>query len=163
MVCILAGCPPREKLFGTSEMMMVGTENRNRRPFGLLVSGEADSLQPALERIVGPSWIRTFQVNGENELLEVVESGLADAAVLDDGADWTVDVLQLLRMIRRLDEMLPVVVLTRRRDRRWLENALRLTAFSVVTKPLQLEDLLRQVRRIMIRIDMTLRIEPDEM
>ena len=143
-------------------MMMVETQRNSRRPFGLVVSGEAERLQPALQRIVGPSWIRTFQVDGENELLEVVESGVADAAVLDDAADWTVDVLQLLRMIRRLDEMLPVVVLTRHHDRRWLENALRLTAFSVVTKPLRLEDLLRQVQRIMIRIDMTLRIEPDQ-
>ena len=56
-------------------------------------------------------------------------------------------------MIRRLDAVLPVVVLTTRRDRRWLEHALRLAAFSVVVKPLELEELLRQIQRMMVRMD----------
>ena len=77
--------------------------------------------------------------------------------MLDDSANWSVDVLQLLRMIRRLDAALPVVVLTTHRDRRWLEHALRLAAFSVVVKPLELEELLRQIRRMMARIDAMLR------
>ena len=143
--------------------MMVHTADNPTRPFGLVVSGEAEGLQPALERIIGPAWLQTYQVGSQNELLEVVESGMADAAVLDDCADWTVDVLQLLRMIRRLDAMFPVVVITRHRDRRYLERALSLKAFSVLAKPLQLEDLLRQVQRIMVRIDVTLRIKPDEL
>ena len=60
-------------------------------------------------------------------------------------------------MIRRLDSDLPVVVVTKRRDRRLLEDALRLTAFSVVVKPLALEEFLRQIQRMMARIDRTLR------
>jgi len=50
-----------------------------------------------------------------------------------------------------------VVVLTTRTDRRWLEDALRLTAFSVVIKPLGLEELLRQIQRMMHRLDEMLR------
>ena len=45
-----------------------------------------------------------------------------------------------------------MVVVTRRRDRRWLEHALRLAAFSVVAKPLELEELLRQIQRMMARL-----------
>jgi DNA-binding NtrC family response regulator len=60
-------------------------------------------------------------------------------------------------MIRRLDADLPVVVVTARRDRRLLQDALRLAAFSVVVKPLQLEELLRQIQRMMIRLDELLR------
>ena len=138
---------------------MVTTSNKRRSPLSLVVTGEAEFWTQALEQIVGPQWLRTYDVNSDRELLEVVESGKADAAVLDDSAEWAVDVLQLLRMIRTLDAALPVVVVTVRRDRRWLENALRLAAFSVVVRPLQLEELLRQIQRIMTRLDAVLRRE----
>ncbi|HUS47725.1 MAG TPA: response regulator [Phycisphaerae bacterium] len=140
---------------------MVATLNRKSEPFGLVVSGEAGIWQRALERIVGPQLLVTYEVRGDTELLEVVQSGVADAAVLDDDVDWRLDVLQLLRMIRRVNEHLPVVVVTRRTDRRVLESALRLAAFSVVHKPLELEELLRQIQRIMIRLDEMLRADPD--
>lgn len=140
---------------------MVATLNKRKPPFGLVVSGEAEAWQNAIEQIVGPGWISTYKVSGDHELMEVVRSGVADAAVLDEDVDWGLDVMQLLRMVRRMDAVLPVVVVTRRNDRRLLESALRLTAFSVVSKPLELEELLRQIRRIMVRLDEMLRSDPD--
>ena len=141
---------------------MVATINQRKGPLGLVVTGEASWWQPALEQIIGPAWLTTYNVRGEGELLDVVEAGLADAAVLDDESELELDVLHLLRMIRRLDEAFPVVVVTRRRDRRWMENALSLTAFSVIAKPLELEMLLRQIQRIMRRLDEMLRQDADE-
>jgi len=140
---------------------MVAALNQRKEPFNLVVTGEAEVWQPALEQIVGPQWLTLHRVRGDDELLQVVETGQADAAVLDDAADWRLDALHLLRMIRRLDAMLPVVVVTSRRDRRWLEDALRLAAFSVVIRPLALEELLRQIRRMMIRLDEALRADPE--
>ena len=137
--------------------VMAAALEKNRLPLGLVVTGEAESWRPALEQIVGPRWIQPYHATGRRELLDLVESGLADAAVLDDDADWSVDVLRMLRMIRRLDAMLPVVVITGVRDRRWLESALRLEAFSVVVRPLALEELLGQIQRMMLRLDRTLR------
>ncbi len=139
---------------------MVTTLKNRESPVGLVVPGEADMWRSALEQIVGRQWLQTYQVGGQDELLEVVSAGLADAAVLDEDVDWHLDVLQMLRMIRRLDAVLPVVVVTRRRDRRLLESALQLTAFSVVVKPLALEELLRQLQRMMARIDVMLREDP---
>jgi len=132
-------------------------EQSGRQPLGLVVTGEAEWWLPALEQIVSPSLLKPFQVNGDGELLDAVRSGQAHAAVLDDEAHWSVDVLKLLRMIRHLDAALPVVVVTRRQDSRLLEDALRLAAFSVVVKPLALEELLRQIQRMMARIDRMLR------
>ena len=132
-------------------------ESNIKGPFGLVVTGEAEQLQPALDRIIGPRWLRTYAVAGPGELLEVVGQGLADAAVLDSHSGWGLDVLQLLRTIRRLDSTLPVVILTVRQDRRWMESALRLAAFSVVIKPLELEEMLRQIYRMMARLDRMLR------
>jgi len=140
---------------------MVAARNRMKTPFGLVVTGEAEEWQSALQQIVGPEWLRTYRVSSDRELLHVVRSGLADAAVLDEEVEWDLDVLHLLRMIRRLDAMLPVVVVTAHRERRWLESALRLAAFSVVAKPLALEDLLRQIQRMMRRLDAMLREDVD--
>ncbi len=126
-------------------------------PFSLVVTGEAESWLPALHQIVGSAYLVPRQVSDDRELLDVVSSGQADAAVLDDAAEWELDALQLLRMIRRVNRTLPVVVVTGRRDRHWLEDALRLTAFSVVTRPLALEELLRQIARMMSRLDEVLR------
>ena len=77
--------------------------------------------------------------------------------MLDDDVSWELDVLRLLRMIRRISTVLPVVVVTKRKDRRILEDAMRLAAFSVVAKPLELEELLRQIQRMMVRLDRMLR------
>ncbi len=141
---------------------MVALPTKNRKPFGLVVTGEAETWQGVLEQIVGVDTLTTYPVTGDRELLNVVESGRVDAAVLDDEAGWVHDVLQLLRMIRRFDTVLPVVVVTTRRERRYLENALRLAAFSVVTKPLELEELLRQIQRMMERMDTILRNDPEQ-
>ncbi len=141
---------------------MVAALNRPAAPLNLVVTGEARDWEPALEQIVGPKYLSVYHVRGDRELLQVVESGVPDAAVLDDQVDWRVDVLHLLRMIRRVNESLPVVVITSRRDRRWLEAALRLRAFSVVVRPLALEEMLRQIQRIMIRLDKMLRVDPED-
>jgi DNA-binding NtrC family response regulator len=110
---------------------------------------------------VGTEYLVPRPVSDDRELLDIVGSGEADAAVLDDAAQWRLDALQLLRMIRRVNLTLPVVVVTGRRDRHWLEDALRLTAFSVVIRPLELEELLRQIARMMRRLDEMLRQEED--
>jgi len=136
---------------------VVAALNEHKEPLGLIVTGEAESWLPALEMIIGPQMLAPYQVRSRCELLDVVESGIADAAVLDDDVEWTLDVVQVLRMIRRLDRMLPVVVVTWRTDRRLLEDALHLAAFSVVVKPLALEELLRQIQRMMARLDELLR------
>jgi DNA-binding NtrC family response regulator len=139
---------------------MVMTRDNRESPLNLVVTGEAESWMPALGQIVNPQWLSVRRVNSDNELLHVIQAGQADAAVLDEAGGWEQDVLNLLRMIRRLDEQLPVVVLTGHTDRRWLENALRLAAFSVVVKPLELEELLRQIHGIMLRLHRQLRDGP---
>lgn len=136
---------------------MVAALNSKERPFSLVVTGEAETWRPVLDMIVGPQWLVTYQARSDREVLDVVQAGAADAAVLDDTAQLGMEALQLLRMIRRLDAMLPVVVITAvHPERRWMEDALRLAAFSVVTRPLELEELLRQIQRMMVRLNQML-------
>ncbi|OPX21831.1 MAG: hypothetical protein B1H04_06010 [Planctomycetales bacterium 4484_123] len=137
-------------------MVAVKASQGKDQPFGLVVSGEAGEYVEALNKIVGPELLETYNVRRDRELLELVRQGVPDAVVLDDDA-VEADTLKLLRAIRRLDAALPVVLVTVRTDRRWLEDALRLAAFSVVVKPLRLEELLVQIHRIMVRLDFLLR------
>ncbi|NLW87160.1 MAG: hypothetical protein GXY38_09830 [Planctomycetes bacterium] len=140
---------------------MVAAWNITDRPLGLVVTGEANEWTSALERIVGPRLLTTVHVDCDRDLLRVIQRREAHAAVIDDDVDWGLDALGMLRQVRSIDALFPVVVVTRHSDRRWLEAALRLAAFSVVAKPLELEELLRQIRRIMIRLDQFLRESPD--
>lgn len=139
-------------------MVALRTDRRHLGPFGLVVSGEAGEYVDALRMIVGTRWIETFPARTDGEVIDLVRRGVPDAVFLDDEAVQT-DTLKLLRTIRRLNEAMLVVLLTGRTDRRWLEDALRLAAFSVVIKPLRLEELLVQVHRMMVRMDIVIRRE----
>jgi len=130
-------------------------DNRFAR-LNLVVSGEAGDYVEALRLIVGPGLLATYRAGSGGEMISLVRQGLADAVVLDEEAA-PADALKLLRVIRRMNETLLVVMVTGRSDRRWLEEALRLAAFSVVNKPLGLEQLLFQIHRMMVRMDALMR------
>ena len=138
-------------------VLAANTDNLSRNPFELVVAGEAEDWLPALGQIVGPRWLHASRVTSGEELLEVVDRGSADAAVIDDACPWDTDVLDLLRVLRQLDDALPVVVVTKHTDRRWLERALVLDAYSVVVKPLEFEEFVRQIYGIMLRLNEALR------
>ena len=128
-------------------------------PFSLVVNGEAGDYVGALQQIVGPRWLRTYRAGSDGEVLQLVQAGVPDAVMLDEAATQ-LEPLRLLRTIRQVNPSLLVVLLTCRTDRRWLEEALRLTAVSVVAKPLRLEELLAQIHRMMVRLDAAIRRGP---
>ena len=137
-------------------MVAAAAQDIRRNPFSLVVSGEAGEYADALDKIVGPVWLETYRVRTDREVLQLVQAGRADAVVLDE-AVTELDVLRLLRMIHRVNQTLLVVLLTGLSEPRWLQEALRLAAFSVVSKPLRLEELLRQIHQMMLRLDAYLR------
>jgi DNA-binding NtrC family response regulator len=139
--------------------MVAASHDERMGPFGLVVSGEAGNYADALEQIVGPRLLATYRVGRPSEVLEVVDAGLADAVVLDEEFA-TPEPLRMLRMLRRANPGVLVVMVTVHSDRRWLEEALRLAAFSVVGKPLGLEELLLQIHRMMERLDAAFRQFP---
>ncbi len=138
------------------EMVAASAYYGHGEPFGLVVNGEAGDYIAALEQIVGRRWLATFPARSDKEVLQLVQTGVPDAVVLDEAAT-ELEPLRLLRMIRQVNGTMLVVLLTCHNDRRWLEEALRLTAFSVVVKPLRLEELIAQIHRMMVRLDAAIR------
>jgi DNA-binding NtrC family response regulator len=121
-----------------------------RRPLGLVVSGEARRHADVLRQLLGPDLVEMVIAGDTEQLLLFVQGGRADAVVVDsDRGDQ--EVLEVLRMIRRVNSGLPVVLVARSATRRFMEVALRLAAFSIVHKPLEREELLIQLRRIVER------------
>lgn len=127
-----------------------GQMNLRDRPLALVVSGEAARHDEALRKLLGPAMLVTYRAGGPDELVEIVRRGRADAAVLDTEGEPH-ELLKTLRIIRRVDAMLPVILVASQVSRRFLEDALRLAAFSVAHKPLEREELLMQLRRIFER------------
>ncbi len=136
---------------------MADSDNQSSDPFELVVAGEAEDWLPTLGRVVAQRWLHARRVGSGRELLEVVDRGEIDAAVIDDACPWDTDVLDLLRVVRQMNDSLPVVVVTKHTDRRWLEKALGLDVFSVVVKPLEFEPFVRQIYGIMVRLNEELR------
>ena len=124
-----------------------------QRPVTLIVSGEARSQAGIIQQLLGPALVSMFNVADTGELLHVVQRRQVDGAVVDsEVGDGGEDLLKTLRIIRRIDAKLPVVLVASSLSRRFLEGALRLEAFSVVRKPMQREELLIQLRRIVERV-----------
>ena len=125
-------------------------EQMRPRPLGLVVSGEARRHAENLRKLLGPRLVDMVDARDVNELLCVVQLGRADAVVVDSD-NGNEELLSTLRMIRRVSWGLPVVLVARQTTRAFMEGALRLEAFSIVHKPLEREELLIQLRRIVER------------
>lgn len=119
----------------------------------MVVTGEAGQWGPALSKLVGSRLLHMTQAADDRELLDIVGRGRTDLAVIDEEASSDVGLMRLVRIIRRLDEHVAIVLVTNHTERRWLEDALELAAFSVLGKPLQFEALLRQLHGVMVKLN----------
>jgi len=142
---------------------------------------EADDLwAEQLPRLLEPQGVRTIRVVSVDQAVEVIEHVPIHAAVVGIGAgkmdgnrlperaegllaqkssvpfSGPTAGLKLLRIIRRLHPTPPAVVVRgrlfdRRSDERLLSEALKLEAFSVLDQPVELEQLLETLRRLLQR------------
>lgn len=90
-----------------------------------------------------PARLTVHRTASGTDALDVVRRGRLSFAVLDT-YPHDVGGLGLLRRIRSIDAALPCVLVTERTDRRYLQRALDLKAYSVVTTPVD-ESILREL------------------
>ena len=117
-----------------------------------------------LPRLLEPQGIRAIRAGDVDEAARIIERQLIHAAVVDialpmdrraEPNERATGGLKLLRVIQRLDPSPPAVVVRGRRfdrvDDRLLAEALKLRAFSVLDEPVELEQLLETLRRLLKR------------
>lgn len=116
-----------------------------------------------LPRLLEPQGVRTIRATSVDEAVEVIEHVSIHAALVDlatpmgeQRSPLETGGLKLLRVIRRLRPTPPAVVVRgrifdRRTDDRVLSEALKLEAFSVLDQPVELEQVLETLRRLLQR------------
>lgn len=90
-----------------------------------------------------PNGLTVHQVCTRQEVLDLVRERSLSLALLD-GRESAPTELGLLRRIRRIDASLPCVLVANRVDRGYLRRALALSAYSVLTTPVD-KDVLRDL------------------
>lgn len=139
----------------------------------LMTEGEQSWVQQ-LPRLLQPQGVRAILAPDVDEAVRVIRRGPVHAVVVDmavpmareeseereraadSASESSPGGLKLLRVIRRLEPAPPTVVVRGRRfdrrvDDRLLSEALKLEAFSVLDQPVQLEQLLDVLRRLIER------------
>lgn len=116
-----------------------------------------------LSQLLEPQGVHTLVARTGREVAELVRQLPVHAAVLDmnlplgeDSGSWSSGGMWALELIRRLPDRPPVVVLRppsamQRQAERMLAEALRMGAFSVLDKPVGVEDVLSVFRRLLDR------------
>ncbi len=121
-----------------------------------------------LSQLLEPQGVRSYVVRSGDEAVSVVQREVIHAALVDLGtprstpgstrssASHDPEGLWLLEMFRRSERRVPIVVINsrsvgQRHAQRLLNQALRLGAFSVVSRPIQIESLLQVIRRLLER------------
>lgn len=143
----------------------VHPEMRGNR-LNVLMTEADEPWSQQLPRLLEPQGVRTIRVTTVNQAVRAMEHELIHAAVVDIALPMhqpspQVEMvetggLKLLRVIRRMHPAPPTVVVRgryfdRRTDDRLLTEALKLEAFSVLDQPVQLEQLLETLRRLLQR------------
>lgn len=154
-------------------MPAVRSDNERRGRLNVLMTQGQQSWVDQLPRLLQPQGVRAIIAPDVDQAVRVIRQAPVHAVVVDMGvpmarhdeaddsadrheADAGTGGLKLLRVIRRLQPAPPTVVVRGRRfegrhDDRLLSEALRLEAFSVLDQPVQLEQLLEVLRRLIER------------
>ncbi|MEM9489189.1 MAG: hypothetical protein AAGC55_08590, partial [Myxococcota bacterium] len=118
-----------------------------------------------LPRLLEPQGVQAFVAGSGEEALDLTHRFTIHAAVVDLATPRAAETkaatdlpggLWLLDVLRRLPARPPVVVVnsraySARQVHRFLNDALRMGAFSVVNVPVELEDLLNAIQRVVER------------
>lgn len=113
--------------------------------------GNTDWAWPqAVEQIFRPCGINALVANTSDEMVRVIDNNKIHLALLDMAFDELTGI-QTLEIIRKHNRLLPCILLARHIDQRLLSEALRLDAFSVMSKPIDINRLREQLNRLFLK------------
>jgi len=118
--------------------------------FTVLLADAQDPWHATVSQLLAPQGVRTVSARTGREALSLIEQRQCHVAVLD------VDMpqlggLQVIRRIQSLQQPPPAILLARQLSAQLLHEALGLQVFSVLAKPVDFNQLLDALARVMRR------------
>lgn len=120
----------------------------------VMVSDIRDQYADALQILLEPHGFTIHRVESGDEAIWLVKQRPIDAAVLDQDLP-DMSGMAVMRMLRTLDQLMPIILVGRPAgssdQEHLLRSALELEAFSVLAQPVDLEVVLGQMARVFER------------
>ncbi len=104
----------------------------------------------AVSEIFRPRGINALVANSSGEMVQIIDKNRIHLALLDVAFD-KFSGMQTLKIIRKHDRLLPCIMLAEHIDDELLADALRLEAFSVMSKPVDIPLLAEQINRLFMK------------
>ena len=116
----------------------------------LLITDDDDEFRSTLGEVFRPRGFRTLLAGDGEEALQIIRTQPVHLVLLDMHMP-KLSGLETLRQVRRLRAMLPCILLSAKLDQVIVEQARREHAFSVLAKPVTLEQITSTVHQALQR------------
>ena len=120
------------------------------KPYSVLITDDDHGCREALRDIMEPEGFRTRLASSGEEALDIVRGEPIHLAFLDMNMP-TLSGLETLELVRQVNAMLPVILVTADRTEALMRQALRANAYSVIAKPVSKHIVLYTVVRALAR------------
>ena len=117
----------------------------NGLPQRVLIVDDEPAIRRFLHTVLSAQGYKTFEAEGARAALGCLAQSRMDILLLDLGLP-DLDGIEVLKGVRRSGSLMPVIILSSRRDEIGKVSALDLGADDYVTKPFGIEELLARIR-----------------
>jgi DNA-binding NtrC family response regulator len=120
------------------------------KPYSVLITDDDRGCREALREIMEPEGFRTWLASSGEEALDIVREEPIHLAFLDMNMP-KLSGLETLELVRQVNVMLPVILMTADRTEALMKQALLAHAYSVIAKPVSKHIVLYTVVRALSR------------
>jgi len=120
------------------------------KPYSVLITDDDSGSREALRDIIEPEGYRTLLASSGEEALDIVREESVHVALFDMNMP-KLSGLETLELVREINRMLPVILVTADRTEGLMRQALRAQAYSVIAKPVSKHIVLYTVVRALAR------------
>jgi len=139
--------PPGANGFGSWACFMVLTEQGR---FTVLLANELEGWHQTVRDLLTPQGVQTVSARNGREALDLIESSLVHVAVLDMQMP-VLGGMQVVRRMQQLPSAPPAILLANHLSTQLLQEALGMRVFSVLSKPVDFNQLLDALARVLRR------------
>ncbi len=118
--------------------------------YSVLITDDDSGSREALRDIMEPEGYRTLLASSGEEALDIVREESVHVALFDMNMP-KLSGLETLELVRQINAMLPVILVTADRTEALMRQALRAQAYSVIAKPVSKHIVLYTVVRALAR------------